>query len=577
MKRLCAILLLLAGTTFAQQGNQGIPSGGSSNVSSTAPAKFQRLQTTTYTNTTTSPATSAFGSNVAVGQLLIAIVTVFGGSPSTPTDTLGNTWIQAGSFIGNNALFYTRSNIGSGSDTVSVVFSGSRCFLTIAAYSGQAVSGVIVDTIRATAGGVNTAANSGMYVANPGELLITTFSSVTSGQTWSAFGGGYTLQQQAGFATWGDNLSSSSGLNNATTTLSVADNWNAKTWAFLPAGLPTPVPLSFVRTTETWVKDVGAPPTSPAQVSFQAGNTPGNTIYLFEVQYFGTQDQTLSITDTQGNTYSRCAQGTLNNTGNNAWGVVYCAPNVPGGTGANTITVNFSGLADAMEIFGVELSGGSSVDTYINPQTGSGSTASGTLTLANPNETVLLLGSVISAVNIPAMNGNNLSGYFSPGVATPGELVVNIISNPPVGNNAIAVSAPGALNGVGVIALGLIPTGINNKLLPNVVQAGVYQTASNCSSSASPAVCGSAASGSVAVPAGTNPTLQVNTSAVTASSQILLMEDESLGTKLGVTCQTAVLPTATFVTARIAFTSFTFQANGTFATNPVCYSYTILN
>jgi hypothetical protein len=104
-----------------------------------------------------------------------------------------------------------------------------------------------------------------------------------------------------------------------------------------------------------------------------------------------------------------------------------------------------------------------------------------------------------------------------------------------------------------------------------------YQTATNCASSASPAVCGSAAAGSVAVPAGTNPTLQVNTIAVTANSQIILIEDESLGTRLSVTCQTAALPSATFVTARVAATSFTFQANGVFTTNPVCYSYWIVN
>jgi hypothetical protein len=44
-------------------------------------------------------------------------------------------------------------------------------------------------------------------------------------------------------------------------------------------------------------------------------------------------------------------------------------------------------------------------------------------------------------------------------------------------------------------------------------------TASNCSSSASPAVCGSAVSGSVAVPASVT-TEVVNTTAVTANSQI---------------------------------------------------------
>ncbi len=100
----------------------------------------------------------------------------------------------------------------------------------------------------------------------------------------------------------------------------------------------------------------------------------------------------------------------------------------------------------------------------------------------------------------------------------------------------------------------------------------------NCSSGVSPAVCAAASSGSVAVPTGTNPTLVVNTTAVTASSQIFLTTDESLGTKLGVTCNTTITTIApVVVTARTAGTSFTVQVDATVGTNPVCLSYTIIN
>jgi hypothetical protein len=105
-----------------------------------------------------------------------------------------------------------------------------------------------------------------------------------------------------------------------------------------------------------------------------------------------------------------------------------------------------------------------------------------------------------------------------------------------------------------------------------------YSTLSNCSSSASPAVCGSAAAGSVAVPTGSTPTLQINTTAVTANSQIFVTIDEGLGTKLAVTCNntlsTLVDPV---VTARTAGTSFTIQINATLAVNPACVSYFIVN
>jgi len=109
------------------------------------------------------------------------------------------------------------------------------------------------------------------------------------------------------------------------------------------------------------------------------------------------------------------------------------------------------------------------------------------------------------------------------------------------------------------------------------VKASLYSTISNCSNGASPAVCGSAASGSVALPTGTNPTLVVNTTAVTATSQIHLTVDESItigGTTCNTTLSTLVNPV---VTARTAGTSFTFTMGAVIATNPACVSYTIIN
>ena len=102
-------------------------------------------------------------------------------------------------------------------------------------------------------------------------------------------------------------------------------------------------------------------------------------------------------------------------------------------------------------------------------------------------------------------------------------------------------------------------------------------TTTNCASGASPAVCGSAAAGAVAVPVGTNPTLVVDTSAVTANSLILLTIDESLtisATTCNTTLATLVQPV---VTARSAGVSFTMQIGATVAVNPACVSYVIVN
>jgi hypothetical protein len=105
-------------------------------------------------------------------------------------------------------------------------------------------------------------------------------------------------------------------------------------------------------------------------------------------------------------------------------------------------------------------------------------------------------------------------------------------------------------------------------------------TATNCASSASPAVCGSAAAGDVAVPTGATPTLQINTTAVTANSQIQLTVAESatVGTRLSVTCNSTLSTLVNPVeTTRAAGASFTIQMNSTLAINPACVHYTIVN
>jgi hypothetical protein len=110
--------------------------------------------------------------------------------------------------------------------------------------------------------------------------------------------------------------------------------------------------------------------------------------------------------------------------------------------------------------------------------------------------------------------------------------------------------------------------------------APTYNTITNCVSSASPAVCGSAAAGSVVVPTGTtSSTLQVNSTQVTANSQIFFYPDDSLGTRLGVTCNStlATLAGGSFISARAPGTSFTITFNGSILTNGVCGSYLIFN
>lgn len=108
-----------------------------------------------------------------------------------------------------------------------------------------------------------------------------------------------------------------------------------------------------------------------------------------------------------------------------------------------------------------------------------------------------------------------------------------------------------------------------------IFTSAIYKTNTNCSSAASPAVCAAANAGSVNIAASAT-TIVVNTTAVSANSQIMIQEDSSLGTKLSVTCNTTTGRTYT-VSARTAATSFTVTASAAPTTNPACLSYWVLN
>lgn len=110
---------------------------------------------------------------------------------------------------------------------------------------------------------------------------------------------------------------------------------------------------------------------------------------------------------------------------------------------------------------------------------------------------------------------------------------------------------------------------------PGVIAWGKAATIANCNSSASPAVCGSAPSGSVAMATGVS-TLVVNTTAVTADSQIFVIQDSSLDTRLGITCNTTASRVYS-ISARTAGTSFTIKSSANPATNKACLSYWIIN
>lgn len=99
----------------------------------------------------------------------------------------------------------------------------------------------------------------------------------------------------------------------------------------------------------------------------------------------------------------------------------------------------------------------------------------------------------------------------------------------------------------------------------------------NCISSASPAVCDQATQGEVAIPTGTNPTLQINTAAWAAHSKLVFTPDQTKASDLGITCNTA-LPAGRYeVTGGSAGVDVILTWVGTIATNALCGTYLVVN
>lgn len=212
----------------------------------------------------------------------------------------------------------------------------------------------------------------------------------------------------------------------------------------------------------------------------------------------------------------------------------------------------------------------STTRTYLADNTINSNSSNAAIVINGANRTSIKgnrLHSVSSTANglirvIAASDGMHIEGndlYSAVALANGIEIAAVAVANAFINGNAIYPAAN-------------FPTPISNASTSGPVT--IHSIAPACYSSASPAVCAASAAGAVTIAAGAT-TKVVNTTAVTANSQILLTFDSSLGTKLGVTCNTTLA--TPYVTARTPGTSFTITVGSAPAANPACYSYSILN
>lgn len=124
--------------------------------------------------------------------------------------------------------------------------------------------------------------------------------------------------------------------------------------------------------------------------------------------------------------------------------------------------------------------------------------------------------------------------------------------------------------------------GVNTTTLQTLSQGGftgnvrsvTEATTGQCFSNASPAACGMFINGFVTIPAGSS-SIVVDTTSLTANSEIQLTFDSTQGSNLGVTCNTT--PQQPYISARTAGISFTISVPSNFFTNPGCIGFHIKN
>lgn len=137
------------------------------------------------------------------------------------------------------------------------------------------------------------------------------------------------------------------------------------------------------------------------------------------------------------------------------------------------------------------------------------------------------------------------------------------------GNSTFRVESPN-----GVVVLMTIDSFLVSTVLLTSLKANTYLTTTDCTDSAGAAACGAAAAGSVVIDDGAT-TVVVTTTAMGTNSEPSITFDSSLGTKLGVTCNTTY--TDLYVSAR-GTSTFTVTATADPATaNPICLNYRLTN
>ena len=425
---------------------------------------------------------------------------IFGADGSTypvnsVTDTQGNAWIPAGNLVYGVQLWYAL-NCKAGANTVTAhsTSSSGYWFFSIAEFSGVFPTGSVIEAYNWQFGN-GTAASVSQLVPSSSDLIFSYFVCEANSppETFSGYTGGFTQEEAWSDSDWtgqwADNAAnpSSAGVVTAGATASGATQWEAFSWAFRTSGFVPATNLAHVRDcTESIKSGAGVSTTSPAIVNFACGNDAGNSILVTIMQYSTlVSDGVTGITDSNGNTYARIAQGAATAGNLGGYCSVWAAKNIVGSPLLNTISVAYSAAVnDSAEVYAAEFAGNFVLDTS-GP--GSGNGGSGTITAAAAGALLLSTFS-LSSQSVQSFVSSvspttNLTLYRSDGHDNsvnlrPGPNLEQVVAYgvSTLGSNTISIASSegGYAYGAGAFTVALIPAASPSGAPPpsGIIEAG---------------------------------------------------------------------------------------------------------
>lgn len=239
-------------------------------------------------------------------------------------------------------------------------------------------------------------------------------------------------------------------------------------------------------------------------------------------------------------------------------------------TGTTTATVSLD-QAFTAQIYGVDNSGSSTAYTVPLPLawTSNADGKEACFLAANVNTTAAPTVSFNSqtALSIVRFNGGTLA------VGDVGNVVP--VCGVVKGTN-FELMNPQKTTGSGAIVLANSPT------FPAAISAVTYTTGTNCAATgtaANPSVAACAAAAAGVFSCATNAsgtTCTLNTTAITANSSLVLIQNSYAGTRLSVTCNTTILASTAPLVSSIGAGTATITLP-VFSVNPVCFNYWVVD